>query len=1231
MQILQIKGENLASLSDAFVLDLTAEPLHSAGLFAITGETGAGKSTILDAMCLALYGNCPRLSSAGVNDDVPDASGETIKSSDARAILRRGAAQGWAEVTFVAPDAETYCATWAARRARGKADGRLQSIDRSLTRVADGTVLESQIKAVNDRVTALTGLTYDEFRRTVLLAQGDFDAFLRAGTTERAALLEKVTGTEVYRLISRRVYALHQKALAAVTTLEAQCGTVPILTDEARETLVQDAAALAPQIAQSRAQRAESAAKLQSHVDLENARTALAQASEAAQHAAEALEQAAPERAQLAQLETALSLRSEFDRFAATQRTLKEATEAETQAQADHLRLSAEVETAQTRASDAVAAWEETERVFKAFGPIWTQATQLDQAILTAQQEVQDARAAQLEAEEAAAQVQQSVSDLNGQKETAETALAAAGAALARVPDAARWVDRWPDVQRQLASCADLALAEQTAVGQAAEARHQITQAQTALAQLDAQTPQDRAKLSGLEQAITDAQAALNTDRSPQTRLEAVLAKLSAVQEMRRAARDYDSAKAQHAKAAGRLAAQTEAEANADAEARAHQAAADAAAQRVAALEAPAQRAEAAVSELAQQLRAHLEPDCPCPVCGATEHPSLADDALAAFAQDMRTALDTARTERDTALRAQDTAARAGDAARLAMTQAQETCATAQAAMQAATDSYTQARGAEASLPAAPDWAILPLTQAAETLEAERLQLADQLAQREAQRSQLDRNQTAAQAIRQRLEQRRAAREAQAEALAELRTTLGVAEQSARHAAQQRAAAETDLTPIFAAMQLQPDGFGTEAQARLSDRIEQVSARLKAQQEAEIALKNLAPQLSAAQAQARSAAENATRLGQVADTRAAKLAQQQTERAALLDGEPTDTHRTRHNTARTQAQTAKDSSADALAQARSALSAAKAHLTACQRAATQASKDRQAAQADLTTKATAADLSLDTLAQLIADSGQLDALRAKLKALEDAHLRAVSSHEARQKDVAALEAKGLPEEDAATLKSQLEQADAQLSDLDAQRGALQERLTQDDALRAQLRGIEAQIKEARAHEQVWAAVNDAIGSRQGDKFARVAQSVTLAMLVERANLHLESLKPRYRLAQGGADLSLHIVDRDMGDEQRSTRSLSGGERFLVSLSLALALSQMGSRGGLADTLFIDEGFGALDAESLDVAMDALEALQAQGRTIGVISHVEAMKDRIPVQVRVTQRGAGASNVSVAVL
>jgi DNA repair protein SbcC/Rad50 len=218
--------------------------------------------------------------------------------------------------------------------------------------------------------------------------------------------------------------------------------------------------------------------------------------------------------------------------------------------------------------------------------------------------------------------------------------------------------------------------------------------------------------------------------------------------------------------------------------------------------------------------------------------------------------------------------------------------------------------------------------------------------------------------------------------------------------------------------------------------------------------------------------------------------------------------------------------------------------------------------------------------------------------------------------------------------------DAPRADLDVERVALMERqkerqgrfgalvseLRHDDGQREKVAGLDKKIEEASEVANIWKGVNDAIGSKDGTKFARFAQSVTLELLVALANRHLADLKPRYGLVKTG-ELGFHIIDNDFGEERRSTRSLSGGERFLVSLALALALSGLGGRQTFADTLFIDEGFGSLDADSLDVAIDALESLQSQGRNVGVISHVEAMKDRISVQVRVVKQGAGKSTVT----
>ena len=150
----------------------------------------------------------------------------------------------------------------------------------------------------------------------------------------------------------------------------------------------------------------------------------------------------------------------------------------------------------------------------------------------------------------------------------------------------------------------------------------------------------------------------------------------------------------------------------------------------------------------------------------------------------------------------------------------------------------------------------------------------------------------------------------------------------------------------------------------------------------------------------------------------------------------------------------------------------------------------------------------------------------------------------------------------------------------------------------------------------------------GAKFRRIAQGYTLDILLNYANVQLRELTRRYRLERVPETLALQVIDRDMCDEVRTVHSLSGGESFLVSLALALGLSSLSSNRMRVESLFIDEGFGSLDAETLRVAMDALESLRTQGRKIGVISHVQEMTERIPVRICVNRAGNGRSFLEV---
>ena len=207
MKILAIRIKNLASLEGTTEIDFTSEPLCSAGIFAITGATGAGKSTILDAICLALYGKTPRYLQAKESGvEIQDVQGSTMSQGDVRSILRDGTADGFAEVDFVGIDNAQYRVNWSVRRARNRIDGSMQSDSVQLKNITSNVDIPGKKAETYKEIERLVGLNFEQFTRSVLLAQGDFTAFMKASKDEKSSLLEKLTGTHIYSEISKKIY-----------------------------------------------------------------------------------------------------------------------------------------------------------------------------------------------------------------------------------------------------------------------------------------------------------------------------------------------------------------------------------------------------------------------------------------------------------------------------------------------------------------------------------------------------------------------------------------------------------------------------------------------------------------------------------------------------------------------------------------------------------------------------------------------------------------------------------------------------------------------------------------------------------------------------------------------------------------------------------------------------------------------------------------------------------------
>lgn len=1240
MRILSICGQNIASLADQFKIDFTAEPLRSAGLFAITGETGAGKSSILDALCLALYGECPRLTMGGRGDEVPDAGGDPIQASDPRAVLRRGAAQGWAQVTFVGVDGEVYRAEWSARRARDRVDGKLQLVSRAVIRASDGQVLENQSTAVGQKVQTLTGLSYDEFRRTVLLAQGDFDAFLRANTNDRAALLEKVTGTGLYRDISARIFERTEAARTEHKELEIQRAAHRLLSDDTISALTEERMMLAGAIEAGNAARGTITADLDRHRRIVAARTLLDEAVQAVGMADAASVAAQTDRNRLLQIDSCEPLRLPWQTARSTEAAWSSAVQTLAVAESAVSAAEAEVRVRRSAAELASTAHQVKETEFKTLGPIWSKAAALDTQIEGATAELSRAEAVAKKAEADAETAQAKVADLTRREGLASTALADASTLLANLAPIAPLAARWEDVARDLTERTRTLQDEKIARTALAALDAKAADLNLQLGILDADDTQDRSTRAGLVSQVEDFAALIATFEADRPQdLASRLADLAdTLATLERATRDHTAAVAVVATAtANRI----------NAEADGQQAAAEIVVQNNAfvraeaagqSLSAPLERASAAVSENAKALRLRLVEGEPCPVCGATDHPTLADAALVDLARQLRADLEAAR--------------QAGAAARLALKTAEGQAAKAAAIVQHASDASAEglARAEEAAtiwqvsrnkalgsglcpdLPETPANGANAVTTALAAV-AERRRAVNTILQ---QISDLRADQTrvteARDSLTTRMETRGADRTRLAGEVAQTAQQAALTQQTARTAANRRDDLDALLLPLLglagesiAALDTAPDAVAT----RLLKQVKAHGAATTAMAAAGAELATIRPALQTEAALAAQAIVDLSGLQNAATDRRNALAVLRSDRAGLLSGEATDSHRTRFNDSRLAAQTEQSTSATALAEA-----AAKLAHTAGQRQAAAS----QVAECKLTAS-TAGDALRAALTSTNQTPAMLDAtlalaqagvnvLRTALRKLDDEVTAAISARNARQADLESAEATGLPETPVEALQDALANLDAQQRFQTERTGEIGGQLAADAASRAALSGLEAEISTAKATLEVWQAVNMAVGSKNGDRFARLAQSITLDVLVDRANHHLRDLKPRYRLKRAGTELALNIVDQDMGDEERSTRSLSGGERFLVSLSLALALSRMGGSGGLAATLFIDEGFGSLDAESLDLAIDALEALQSQGRTVGVISHVDAMKERIPVQIRVKRQGGGRSSIAV---
>ena len=1249
MKILRISLANLASLSGRHTVDFTREPLRSAGLYSISGPTGSGKSTLLDALCLALYEETPRLKAARGGAMLTDVT-KTISQNDPRNLLTRGAAEGFAEVVFVGVDGEIYTARWSVKRARNRADGNLQSSDIVLLRGdvpygTEGVAVQSGKKTeVLPCIVAKLGLPFEQFTRAVLLAQNEFATFLKADDTERAKILQALTGTERFEHLSRAVYARCLAERNAVAEMEARLEGHAPLPREARDAAEAEVAAREAELVSAKALVETRAAQAVWFVRLaELQREALA-ARERLTSARAAREQAEPRRAELTH--TARANAEARPLWEAEQRAYAELAAAERQR--THA-AKAEEEAQKTLAAatqlgiEATALAAERATALEAAKPALNESRALDARLLPLAEHLKAATAQREHAErhvKAAAANRDALERQRKMSDDERTAIRPQREALAPLAAFAPHAQAWRDRLDRTAKAREALDAAQKNL---TERQKEEEAGARALEQARAKEPVIRAAAETAKASLEAADAVWRTHdgekiaEARKARTEAITA-LRKLQEHLREVQARSEQRAAWEGEVAQLRAQDATDAGILAELR--QTRLPRAEAALAGARRAYELAEAAVQNATIHLREKLAPGEACPVCGAVEHPYTAQPPPKEAAALRALREDAARQEKAlTELRAQESGLQA--AATLRQTQIAEKTK----ALGILIPRLAQLGEAQFSHPVARAIATLP--------ETERLvAVAGQLEAEAGQIKELETADEARRAAEKRRDGGRADFEKAAQALAALEKKLVEAgsEQMQRLARRESAAsaaatAEADwqtctgeIEPILTALPesrtswaRDPAGFRQGFVADL-----ETLARLEKRQGE---LDGLIREADAALAPARVALAQATADGTAKVETEAKARTEhdavRVQRAALFGGRSADAVEQDLGAALRLAVEARDRRSTAKADADKLAAAAAEAARAARQASEERTMQREQVVAGLTawleafSVRTGRTFDRPALAAILArDDAWIQRERESLEALEMAVNNALGAAAVHEQTLEAhLQARPTTEEEA-IVAADLSTRRAGAAETERRRDEARARVLADDQRRTASVQLTQELEARRAKADPWERLNDLIGSADGAKFRAIAQRRSLDLLLGYANAQLDQLSERYHLARVKDSLNLLIIDRDMGDEQRSVHSLSGGESFLVSLALALALASLTSNRLRIESLFIDEGFGSLDPETLNIAMGALMRLEAQGRKVGVISHVSEMADAIPVQIRVVKGRGGASRLVV---
>ncbi|EHU2105634.1 AAA family ATPase [Acinetobacter baumannii] len=1196
MKILSIRIKNLASLADEHFIDFESAPLAHAGLIAIVGKTGAGKSTILDAMCLALFNRVPRLKDS--DGKLKDVDGSELLTNSPLTVLRRGTGHGFAELCFIAQDQKRYLARWEIKRARENPNGKLQSVQRHLKCLTDGVVLADKAKAVDEKVKQITQLSFEQFTRAVLLAQSEVTAFLKARDSERGELLEYLTNSSIFAKIGELAFRKTADIAKQRKQLEEFLGHIEILSDEeiaAFTEQYQQAEQNYQQLEQQKhvldkqQQWFERKAKLEQEVQTKQQQFQTQQNHH---------QQLASEREQLKRLEVFSEIRPQVFQQAQNLQTLQQ--------------LEPQIQQAQTKFNELVQIFETGQKQYQLAEQQLKQTLDFEQqhqhALNQVRQSIQERAFIADEykkCKEKRQVLEQNLSPLQQQQNAVQQHIAQLEQNKIHLQQQLIQTQQYAVLDKglsahlhQLGQFIQNYQAIEEQLGNPTLARQKLSEAKSELEQLTVSLGTVEQIELKLEQQRKDKDQKL----AQVTQLDLIQQKIKIYHELYAELQQFSekqtqvSAQEQQLKTVCQLAEQEYQTAKTEREKLQH----------------ILQQQHLLHTENIEQLRANLKEGEACLVCGSTHHPYRIDDSSVSKAL-----FDLQQQQEQQAVALEQTKFNAWQTQQHSLTQCRAELEqvqkylaqlqTKQSSLQQELEQTFKLNQLHIELNQAPEQILLTLNelrQAAQTaislFDSENLRLTQAIKQHNQLVQSIQRNESLLNTAQQWQQQ-----------VQHIVECLSETEQHAWQQASSQTAKQTWAILDARAKQL-------EQQEQLSQRFEQQQQELKM---LTASLEQMTKQIDEIDQNL----QEITLKGQQNNEKAVSLIQQMTGRSDIKPHE----WLIEHDAKRQHQQTAYHEAKQRFEQTRQHFEQQKQARDQLKHQHQHTEQHQQQIDGQIQNwlKAHTDFQASDLTALIQINSAQEQDIRNRLNHAERLLSEAssalktmqeqLSEHLQTQPDIEYEKLVTLIQDNIAKLKAQLEVRDGLKLKLELHQQNL-----------AKQQKYAEQIQNIQQEEHRWSKISGLIGDAKGKEFRDYAQQYHLDILVEHANQQLAMLSQRYTLKRLDQSLSLAIIDHDMDGETRSVASLSGGESFLTALALSLAIANMASGSMKIESLFIDEGFGTLDASSLHMVMNALDQLQNQGRQVILISHIQEMHERIPVQIQVKPLGAGASTIEI---